>query len=82
MLSLNKNKTVPKLLYPSPRVREDMLALKRLTAPENHALTRCLVSDSMTDFYLIGDESGQGFGSGLWYHEGLRYDLSNCSTQS
>ena len=27
----------------------------------------------MTAFYLLGDASGQGFGSGMWDHEGLRY---------
>ena len=35
----------------------------------------------MTDFYLLGYESGQGFGSGLWDHEGLIYDSENWSTQ-
>ena len=81
MLSLNKNKTVPKLLYPSPRVREDMLALKRLTAPENHAVTKCRASESMTSFYLLGDASDQGFDLDLWDHEGLIYDSENWSTQ-
>ena len=32
-------------------------------------------------FYLLGDASGQGFGSILWDHEGLRYDPANWSTQ-
>ena len=32
-------------------------------------------------FYLLVDASGQGFGSGLWDHEGLRYDSVNWSTQ-
>ena len=54
-----------------------MLALKRLTAPEKLSVTRCKLSESMTDFYLLGVASGQGFGSGLWDHEGLRYDLEN-----
>ena len=35
----------------------------------------------MTAFYLLRDASGQGFGSDLWDHEGLRYDSENCSTQ-
>ena len=35
----------------------------------------------MTVFDLIEDTSGQGFGLGLWDHEGLRYDLANWSTQ-
>ena len=29
----------------------------------------------------MGDSIGQWFGSGLWNHEGLRFDLVNCSTQ-
>ena len=35
----------------------------------------------MAYFYLLGNASGQGCGSGLWDHEGLRYDLTNWSTQ-
>ena len=35
----------------------------------------------MDAFYLIGDVSGQGFGSGLWDHEGLIYESKNWSTQ-
>ena len=35
----------------------------------------------MTAFYLLVDASGQGFGSGLWDHEGLIYDSDNWSTQ-
>ena len=57
------------------------MALKSITEPENPAVTRCQASESMTAFYLIGYASGQGFGSGMWYHEGLRYDLSNRLTQ-
>ena len=32
-------------------------------------------------FYFIRYASGQGFGSGLWDHEGLIYDSDNWSTQ-
>ena len=35
----------------------------------------------MTELYLLGDASGQGFGFGLWDHEGLIYDSANWSTQ-
>ena len=35
----------------------------------------------MTTFYLLGDASGQGFGLGLWDHEGLRYDSENWLAQ-
>ena len=58
-----------------------MLALKRITAPEKPAVKRYRASDSMTGFYLLEDSSGQGFGSILWDHEGLRYDPANWSTQ-
>ena len=57
------------------------MALKRIAAPENPAVTRCRASESINAFYLLGDASGQEFGLGLWDHEGLRYDSSNCSTQ-
>ena len=35
----------------------------------------------MNAFYLLGDASGQWFGSCIWYDEGLRYDPEKCSTQ-
>ena len=81
MLRINKDETVPEWLDPASKLREDILVLKRLTVPEKPALTRCRALESMTDIYLLGDASGQGFGSGLWDHEGLRYDLENWSTQ-
>ena len=58
-----------------------MLALNSLTSPEKTAVTRCRALDSMTSFYLLVDASGQGFGSVMWDHEGLRYDLVYWSTQ-
>ena len=66
MLRLNKDETSPDWIDPDPRLREDVLALKRLTETENPAVTRCLELESMTAFYLLGAASGQGFGSGLW----------------
>ena len=35
----------------------------------------------MNAFYILWDTSGQGFGSGLWDHEGLIYDFANWSTK-
>ena len=52
-----------------------MLELKRITSPENPAVTSCRASESITAFYLLGCASGQGFGSGLWDHEGMIYDF-------
>ena len=58
-----------------------MLTLKRITAQEKPVVTRCRSLDSMTPFYLLGDVSGPGFGSGMWDHEGIRYDSEDWSTQ-
>ena len=74
MSMLNKYETVPEWLDLAPMLREYVLALKRLTATEKPEVSRCRVSESMTAFYLLGDAIGQGFGSGLWDHEGLVYD--------
>ena len=66
VLSMNKDETTPEWIDPPPRLREDVLVLKRLAAPEKPAVKMCQALDSMTDFYLLGDAIGQGFGSGLW----------------
>ena len=71
---MNKDETDLEWLDPPPRLREDVLALTRITTPDNPSLRRRRASDSMTDFYILGDASGQGFGSGLWDQKGLRYD--------
>ena len=75
VLTTNKDETEPECIDPPPRLREDVLALKSLTVPEKPAVTRCLSLESMTYFYLLGDASGQGFGSDLWDNEGLRYEF-------
>ena len=38
---MNKDETAPEWLEPTPRLRENVLALERLTAPENPAVKRC-----------------------------------------
>ena len=65
MLRIIKDETSPEWLEPEPRLREDVLELKRLTVPEKPSVTRCRALESMTAFYLLGDSSGQGFGLGL-----------------
>ena len=67
-MSLDKDEIAPEWIDLEPRLMEDILALKRLTAPENPAVTRCRASESMTAFYILGNASGQGFGSGLYDH--------------
>ena len=73
-MRIDKDEASPKWFDPPPRLREDILTLKNITVPDKPAVPRCQASESMTEFYLLGDASGQGFGLGMQYHEGLRYD--------
>ena len=41
MLRLDKDETSPEWIDTDPRLREDILTLKRLTAPEKPAVRRC-----------------------------------------
>ena len=81
MLRINKDKTAPEWIDPYPRLRENVLALKSLTAPKKPAVRRCKASESMNDFYLLEDASGQGFGLCLWDHEGMIYNSENWLKQ-
>ena len=40
-LRLEKEETAPEWLDPDPSLREDIVAFKRITAPENPAVIRC-----------------------------------------
>ena len=81
MLGLEKYETAPEWINTPLMLREDIVALKRINAPEKPAVTRCRALESMTAFYLLGYASGQGFGLGLWDNEGLIYILEKWSTQ-
>ena len=50
MLRMDKDETAPEWLDLAPRLSEDILALKRTTAPEKPAVTRCQASKSITAF--------------------------------
>ena len=67
-LSLDKDVSTTEWLDLVPRLREDIVALKRLTAPHKHEIKRCRALELMTAFYLLGYASSQGFGLGLWDH--------------
>ena len=45
MLRLNKYETASEWLEPAPILREDVLVLKNLNAPEKPAVTRCRASE-------------------------------------
>ena len=81
VLRVNKDETAPEWLDSLPRLRGHVLALKSFTELEKPAVESWRASESMADFYLLGDASGQGFGSGLWDYEELRYYSANWSTQ-
>ena len=80
-MRLDKDEAAAEWLDPSPRLREDTVALKSLAAPAKHVVTKCQALESMTKFYLLGDARGQGFGLVLWGHGGLRYNSENWSNQ-
>ena len=74
-LRLDKDEAAAEWIDPSPRLREDTVALKSLAAPAKHVVTKCQALESMNKFYLLGDARGQGFGLVIWGHGGLRYDV-------
>ena len=67
----------PELVNPAPRITLDVAALEKLTASTEPPATKCRVGTAMSALYLMGDASGQGFGSGLWDGEGLWYEAGN-----
>ena len=42
---------------------------------------KCRATDVVSALYLMGDASGQGFGSGLWNKEGLWYESAEWSEE-
>ena len=67
----------PELVNPAPRLTLDVEALEKLTASKEPAATKYRVGATMSALYLMGDASGQGFGSGLWDGKGLWYEAAN-----
>jgi len=58
-------KEAPELVVAVPRLWADIKALLRLTDTPHPAIAKCRVSTTAVALYLMGDASGQGFGSGL-----------------
>lgn len=53
-----------------------MEKLKILTGEAEPAVQQVRVTEAITAFYLMGDASGKGFGSGLW-NRILHYEEGN-----
>ena len=70
-------KEAPELVVAVPRLWADIKALLRLTDTPHPAIAKCRVSTTAVALYLMGDASGQGFGSGLWDGSGLHYEAAN-----
>ena len=67
----------PETVTAVSRLTSDLAALKHLTSGEEPATQKCRSREKFTALYLMGDASGQGFGSGLWDKTGLWYDAAN-----
>ena len=67
----------PETVTAVSRLASDLAALKHLTSGEEPATQKCRSREKFTALYLMGDASGQGFGSGLWDKTGLWYDAAN-----
>ncbi|KAL7468881.1 hypothetical protein ACHAXS_009127 [Conticribra weissflogii] len=69
----------PETVEAVPRLRDDIAALVELTEGSEPAVQSIRVRDTVTAFYLMGDASGKGFGSGLW--DGvLQYEAGNWAS--
>lgn len=75
--SLDDDEGAPELVTPVPRFRDDVIALKKLTQGNEPALQKCRVKTTMVAFYLLGDASGRGFGSGFVDNLGIWYESAN-----
>ena len=64
-------------MNPAPRLTVDVETLEKLTSPKEPAETKCRVEAALAALYLMGDASGQGFGSVLWDGEGIWYEATN-----
>ena len=63
----------PEFVKAVPRLKEDVRALKKFLEGETPAVCKVRVGGVVVG-YLMGDASGNGFGSGLWDENGLEYE--------
>jgi len=67
----------PAMVKPVPRFKDDVIAMKGLTQGSEPALQKCRVQNTLVAFYLLGDASGLGFGSGFVDNLGIWYESAN-----
>ena len=75
--SIEEDPSAPEFVAPVPRLIDDVTALKKLTQGEEPALQKCRVRTTLVAFYLLGDASGLGFGSGFVDNLGIWYESAN-----
>ena len=59
------------------RLKWEVEALMELTAGDEPCVQKCRAKESISAFYLVGDASGNGLGSGFFDEKGLSYDSAN-----
>ena len=71
----------PEFVTPAPRLLRDLTCLERLLEGDVPAREFVRASTSYVG-YLLGDASGQGFGSGLFDGQGVAYEAASWTFAS
>jgi hypothetical protein len=77
----NSNVEPPSVVRAVPRLPEDLDTLMAFLEGETPAVQKCRVSSLAVCLYLMGDASGDGFGSGVWDEDGVHNEAGNWKEQ-
>ena len=66
-------------MFPAPRLASGAEALGRLMSSDEPAVNKCRVQTALSALYLLGDTSGQEFGTGLWDGKGILYNAASLA---
>ena len=66
-------------MFPAPRLASGAEALGRLMPSDEPAVNKCRVQTALSALYLLGDTSGQEFGTGLWDGKGILYNVASLA---
>jgi hypothetical protein len=75
--SLTEGQLAPELVTPVPRFKDDVRALSNLTQQDEPPLVKVRANGALMACYLMGDASGKGFGSALWWKDKLLWESGN-----